>query len=315
MEQYKLAEPLIGHFSDEKRRTGCTVILFPAGAVYGVSIKGHASSLRQVSLSDQMHVVSIAHAVFFTGGSAYGLDAAGGVMKFLSERGIGLKVGSMVVPSVPTAAIYDLNFSRGKAFPDRTAGYDACLKAFPENPAQGSVGAGSGATVGKTAGIENAMKGGLGIAAAEMKNGVRVGALSVVNAFGDILENGKIIAGALTKDNEFADSSGLLAGGALSNRKIEPYNTTLIAVYTDAALNRLEAAFAAEYASQGFAASIRPCHTMLDGDSCFFFSYGKKRCDIHALAETAKTVVSRSIVNAVRYAAVSGAIKRCGDLL
>ena len=209
----------VGHASDFKNVTGCTVVLCPPGTVGSVDIRGSAAGTRQLDALLGFHMVNEVHAVCISGGSAFGLDAAGGVMEFLEEQGRGFDVTITRVPIVPTAVIYDLSVGNCRARPDKAMGYAACQAARPEAQGDGSLGAGTGATVGKLLGIHQATKGGLGTSFLEGPDGLRVGALAVVNAFGDVVDpqTGEILAGARTapESREFADSIRLLRQGVV----------------------------------------------------------------------------------------------------
>lgn len=294
----------IGHEQDFEAGTGCTAILLPHESRYGVSIRGSAPALRGVATIEQLHIIDVANAIFLTGGSAYGLDAVGGVMKFLEEKKKGLKIADFVIPTVPSAVIYDLNIGDGKKRPDQEMGYNACknAKVISNSIEQGCVGVGTGATIGKILGIANSTKGGIGIAQNKL-SGVDVVAVTVVNAFGDVKvpAAGKIIAGARKEESsyEFISTKELVLQGVLSKRKVEYVNTTLSVLLIDAYFNRVELTKIASLASDAFPICIEPNCTMLDGDVLFTVSTGKEKADLHAIAIAGREAVIQSILSAV----------------
>jgi L-aminopeptidase/D-esterase-like protein len=295
----------VGHASDYKNLTGCTVVLCPPGTVGSVDIRGSAAGTRQLDALLGLHVVNEIHAVCIAGGSAFGLDAAGGVMEFLEERGRGFDVAITRVPIVPTAVIYDLSVGNCRVRPDRAMGYDACLAARTEPQGDGSVGAGTGASVGKLFGIRQATKGGLGTAHLSGPEGLQVGALAVVNAFGDVVnpETGEIVAGARTAPDsrEFADSARHIRRGVVRQRFGEP-NTTVGVVATNARLTREEAQKIAQMGHNALARCIRPVHTLFDGDIIFVLSHPEIRADLHVVGLLAQAALEGAILSAVQSA-------------
>lgn len=293
----------VGHAQDFDAVTGCTVILCEKGAVAGVDVRGGAPGTRETDCMQPGHLVQHIHAVLLTGGSAFGLDAAGGAMQFLEEKGFGFDTGAAKVPIVPAAVIYDLRVGRADVRPGKEMGYQACVNAG-ENVEQGSAGAGCGATVGKLLGIEGAMKGGVGTASVEISGGVIVGALSVVNAFGDVLdENGEILAGACDGKGNFINTADVMKTGKLplftpGTRE----NTTLCVVATNAKLTKEEATKLAQLSHNGLSRAVSPCHTMLDGDLVFALSYGNLTSHIDAIGIAAQEAVAAAIRSAVRHA-------------
>jgi len=279
----------VGHFTDTRRPTGCTVILATEGAVAGVDVRGAAPGTRETELLSPLNAVESVHAILLAGGSAFGLDAAGGVMRWLDERGIGVQIrrafGSAAdaapavrVPIVPAAILYDLWLGDPTIRPDAAAGYAACEAATDEPPAQGNVGAGAGATVGKLFGIERAMKGGLGSAAVSV-GGITVGALAAVNALGDIVDpaTGAVVAGARTEAGDaLLGTMRALLAGELPGAAPVGSATTLGVVATDARLTKAEANKVAQMAQDGLARSINPAHTMTDGDVVFALATGTR---------------------------------------
>ncbi|MFN8474645.1 MAG: P1 family peptidase [Anaerolineae bacterium] len=291
----------IGHFTDTERGTGCTVILCESGAVAGVDVRGAAPGTRETDLLDPSNMVPSVHAVVLTGGSAYGLGAADGVMRYLQERGVGFDTRIHPVPIVPAAVVFDLGLGP-VAWPDAAAGYAACEAATEDTPAEGSVGAGTGATVGKIMGPTGAVKGGVGYAAVTLPAGATVAALIVVNALGDVVDpaTGEIVAGARGPDGRFVDAVKILTGGwSLSEAGT---NTTIGAVMTDAKLTKAEARALARTAHDGLAWAVRPAHTLFDGDTLFALSIGEKAADAVSLGTAAAVVVSQAILRAVRAA-------------
>ena len=266
----------VGHFTDTRRPTGCTVILTPEGAVAGVDVRGAAPGTRETELLSPLNAVEKVHAVMLAGGSAFGLDAAGGVMRWLDERGFGVRVGPARVPIVPAAILFDLWVGDAKIRPDAASGYAACDAATTEPVVEGNVGAGTGAAVGKLFGIHRAMRGGIGSASITV-GGLTVGALVAVNAIGDVVDpaTGEPVAGART-----ADGTALLGTMQALRRGDVPAHlqpgtaTTLGVVATDAVLTKAQANKVAQMAHDGFARSINPVHTMGDGDTIFALATG-----------------------------------------
>lgn len=297
----------VGQFTDPRRPTGCSVVIARTGAVGGVDVRGAAPGTRETDLLDPANLVGVVHAVLLTGGSAWGLDAAGGVMRWLEEEGVGLYVGSapgQVVPIVPAAVLFDLHVGDARIRPDAAAGYAACQAAGDEI-AQGNAGAGAGATVGKLFGMPYAMKGGIGTASVTV-DGVTVGALIAVNALGDVVDpaTGQPIAGARTEDGQQLRGS---VAAALAGDKplalLAGANTTIGVVATDAPLTKAQCQRLAGAGHDGLARAIRPVHTMSDGDTLFALSTGMAGAlDFNVLCTMAGEAVARACVNAVRAA-------------
>jgi L-aminopeptidase/D-esterase-like protein len=264
------------------------------------------------------HIVNEVHAVLLAGGSAFGLDAAGGVMECLEERGRGFDVTITRVPIVPTAVIYDLSLGNCRVRPDKAMGYAACQAARPEFQGIGSLGAGTGATVGKLLGIGHAMKGGLGSTCLEGPNGLLVGALAVVNAFGDVVDpaTGEIVAGARTTpdSHEFVDAAALIRKGIVRQHFGEPSNTTIGVVATNARLTREQAQKIAQMGQNGLARTIRPVHTLFDGDIVFVLAHPEVSADLHVIGLLAQTALESAILTAVRQADGLGLIPSYQDL-
>jgi L-aminopeptidase/D-esterase-like protein len=312
---------LVGHAQDDNALTGCTVIICEKGAVGGVDQRGGAPGTRETDLLRPMHMVTKVHAVVLTGGSAFGLDSSGGVMKFLEEKKIGVNTGVARVPIVVSAVIFDLAVGNPAIRPDAAMGYQACLDASASEVIQGNSGAGIGASVGKILGPQNAMKAGLGTAVQDIGGGVLVGALMVVNAFGDVVDpsTGKIIAGARTiskgpikiGDSEvFADTLKTMPSFAgRSILKFASANNTVIGVVaTNARLTKEEANKVAQMAQDGLARVVRPAHTMFDGDTLFAMATGQKPADVNIVGAYAAEVVAAAIVNAVKNAKPLGGL-------
>ncbi|HYN59541.1 MAG TPA: P1 family peptidase, partial [Rubrivivax sp.] len=265
----------VGHFTDSRRPTGCTVVLCPQGAVAGVDVRGAAPGTRETDLLRPDNMVEQVHAILLTGGSAFGLDAAGGVMRWLDERGFGLQVGALRVPIVPAAVLFDLWVGDARIRPDAQAGYLACQAAGTDAPAQGNVGAGAGCSVGKLFGIERCMRGGIGTAS--MKVGaITVGALIAVNATGDVIDpvDGHIVAGTRGDDGRPRSATAAMARGELPARAVAGMATTIGIIATDAVLTKSQANKLATMAHDGLARCIDPLHTMADGDTLFTLATG-----------------------------------------
>lgn len=294
----------VGHHTLAARATGCTVVLCPDGAVCGVDVRGGAPGTRETDLLKSENTVDRVHAVLLTGGSAFGLDAAGGVMRWLDERGFGLAVGPARVPIVPAAVLFDLWVGDPAIRPDAAAGFAACEAASTAAPAMGSVGAGAGAWVGKLWGIARAMKGGIGTASITA-HGVTVGALVAVNAIGDVIdERGQVIAGARSADGRTLMHSGTaLAGPDLPARLMPGTATTIGIVATDAVLTKTQANKLASLAHHGLSRAIDPL-TVHDGDTLFALATGRtgRSADLTLLGALAARVVAEAIRAGVRAA-------------
>lgn len=308
----RIAGLQVGHFTHARRPTGCTVVLTPQGAVAAVDVRGGAPGTRETDLLSPSNSVQHVHGLVLSGGSAYGLDAASGVMQWLEEQGHGLCVGSVRVPIVPAAVIFDLmvdDFSQGatRIRPDAQAGYQACVHASHAPVTQGSVGAGTGATVGKMNGPHCAMKGGLGSAALTV-NGVTVAALVVCNALGDVVDplTGQLLAGARRAPDSLEllnIRQAQLAGLAMHSVPMGS-NTTIGVVATDAVLTKPQAQRLAQVAHDGLARSICPVHTPLDGDTLFALATGTstQAADMMLLSTLAAEVTAMAVVRAIQAA-------------
>jgi L-aminopeptidase/D-esterase-like protein len=295
----------VGHFTLTERPTGCTVILAEAGAVAGVNVRGAAPATRETDVLNPVNLVQIAHAIVLSGGSAFGLDAASGVMRYLEEKKVGFAFGRAHVPIVPAAALFDLGVGDGMIRPTADCGYKAAQGASEAAVAEGNVGAGAGATVGKAGGMGRAMKGGIGTASITMPDGLIVSALVATNGMGDVIDpdNGRVIAGTLAADRKsFADARKLLRSGAIKFRSGE--NTTLGVIATNAVLTKTQATRVAEMAHDGFARAIVPSHTPVDGDTIFTLATGSKPgvADDGLIGVLAADAMAQAIVRSVRQA-------------
>ena len=306
----------VGHASDYVGYTGCTVILCEGGAVCGLDIRGSASGTRQVDALNISHIVEEVHAILLCGGSSFGLDAATGVMRYLEEKEVGFDVGIIKIPIVPTAVIFDLFFGDPKARPTPDMGYKACINAG-ERVEEGSVGAGVGATVGKLFEITRAMKGGVGTCSIVMPDGLKVGALVVVNAFGDIIDNitGKIIVGLRTSEKglEFANTVDCLKKGFVK-KQFGLVNTTLAVIATNARFNKRDITKVAQMAQGGLIKTISPVHTTFDGDLVFALSAGELDSDINQVGVLGDFVIAEAIKRAVKKADGFGIIPAFRDI-
>lgn len=291
----------VGHATHPTEATGVTVVLCEDGATGGIDIRGSAPGTRETELLRPGFLIQHVHAIVLTGGSAYGLRAVDGTVRYLSEKGIGYRTGDRIVPIVPAAVIFDLHGNRNTDFPDAQMGYDAARNARSEFE-EGLVGAGKGATVGKALGLAYAMAGGVGSFAAQLPADVWVGALAVVNALGDVIdpETGKIVAGARSpRGSGFADTFRQILEGKYSP-PIRSTNTTLAVVATNVSFTKEQINKVAQMAQAGITRSTRPAHTMHDGDIVFALSLGKKSADVNVIGEVAAYAVSKAIVRAVR---------------
>jgi L-aminopeptidase/D-esterase-like protein len=309
----------VGHFTDSRRPTGCTVILVEESAVAGVDVRGAAPGTRETDLLDPVNTVQAIHAIVLAGGSAFGLDTATGVVRYLEERGIGYNVGVAKVPIVPAAILFDLGVGDAKIRPDAEAGYRACKAASASAPAEGNVGAGAGATVGKLFGMSRAMKSGIGTSSIKLESGVTVGAIVAVNAVGDVFDpsTGKPIAGARTKDGKsLLNSMAAILGGEPLPPMMAGEATTIGVVATDAVLTKAQAKKVAQMAHDGLARAINPVHTAADGDTIFALATGKtgKAGNVTLIGALAAEAMSRAIVRAVRAAKGLPALPSAADL-
>ena len=303
----------VGHAQNDEALTGCTVVLAEKGAVGGVDQRGGAPGTRETDLLRPMHMVDKVHGIVLSGGSAFGLDAATGVVKYLEEKGIGFNSGPVRVPIVPAAVLFDLGIGSSSIRPDAAMGYQACLNATDGIFATGNVGAGTGATVGKIFGMGQAMKSGIGSASMDVGGGVVVSALVAVNAFGDVVDPAtrQIIAGArpvqagpitIGGKEQFANTLDVMK--SITGRTIMTFasaasNTVIGIVATNANLNKEEANKVAQMSHNGLALTIRPAHTMFDGDTIFAIATGKRNADVNIVGAFAVEVMAQAVINAV----------------
>ena len=298
----------VGHATNAEAMTGCTVVLCPPeGAVGGVDQRGGAPGTRETDLLRPMHMVERVHGVLLAGGSAFGLDAATGVVRWLEEQGIGFDTRVARVPIVPAAILYDLDVGRADIRPDAAMGYAACQAASDGPVAEGRVGVGSGCTVGKVLGAGSASKSGLGTASVNLGSGLVVGALIAVNAFGDVVDprTGQILAGARAlTGGGWADTLATMKGlvGKTILRFAGRSHTVIGVVATNARLTKEGANKVAQMAHDGLARAVRPAHTMFDGDTLFALATGQKSADVNLVGAYAAEVVAEAIVRSVRTA-------------
>jgi L-aminopeptidase/D-esterase-like protein len=306
---------LVGQVDDPVGLTGCTVIICDEAATGGVDQRGGAPGTRETDLLNPVNLVNKVNAILLAGGSAFGLDAVSGVMRYFKEKKIGFNAGNVKVPIVPAAILFDLAIGDPNAQPDAEMGYQACLAACDEPPMQGNYGAGCGATVGKLFGTGQAMKSGIGTASIEIGGGVVVGAIVAVNAFGDVIEptTGEILAGTRSKklgplllgsEGYFAntlESMKSLAGRTVMGLAGKS-NTVIGVVASNASFNKSETTKVAQMAQDGLSRCIRPAHTMMDGDTVFALSTGRKSADVSTVGAWAAEALSMAILNAVRSA-------------
>jgi L-aminopeptidase/D-esterase-like protein len=297
----------IGHAQSESGHTGATVLLFERGALAGIDIGGSAPATRETELLNPTNMIVRIHAILLTGGSTFGLSAAAGVQRFLQEKNIGFRASTgVVVPIVPTAAIFDLDVGRPRIYPDAQMGYDACQNARVEPTRQGRIGAGSGALCGKVLGTQLGMHGGVGSASISFPDGLTIGALVVCNAWGDVLDpdTGNIVAGA--RDPEAPDRFLNTDDYLVKRRDIDPrffgMDTTLCVVATNARFSREQTTKMAMMAQDGIARAIRPSHTMFDGDVVFAVSLGDKEVDVNVAGSIAARMIVEAINRGVREA-------------
>lgn len=305
----------VGHMTHPEGATGCTVVLCPEGAVGGVDQRGGAPGTRETDLLRPMHLVEQVHAVLLAGGSAFGLAAADGVMRYLEERGIGYPTGAGPVPIVPAAILFDLMIGSPAVRPDAAMGYAACEAATDAPVAQGSVGAGTGCRVGALLGNALATKGGIGSASIDLGDGLVVAALIAVNAFGDIVdESGKIIAGMRDGSGGFP---GVLNMMRFMARMTDPpaasQNTVIGVIATNARLTKEQVNKIAQMAHDGLAQAVRPAHTLFDGDTIFALATGSIPANVNVIGAFAAEATAQAIRNAVQYATTLADVRSIHD--
>lgn len=283
-----------GHYTDTKNQTGCTVVILGNGSVCGVDVRGSAPGTRETDLLRPTNAVQCANAILLSGGSAFGLGAADGVMRWLEEQELGFDTGFAKVPIVPAAVLYDLGIGSSNVRPNADSGYTACSNADSKPLQNGNIGAGTGATVGKAGGMQTADKGGFGTASITLDGGVIVAACFAVNAVGDIYDH--------TTGKKIAGMQGMHTNNLIMNAKAQDLsgkNTTIGIIGTNAKLTKEQANKLAQIGHDGIAMAVRPAHTMFDGDTVFAFGKDEKECDINAVLAAGAEVSARAIVNAV----------------
>lgn len=307
----------IGHAQSIEGGTGCTVILCEDGAYAGVDVRGGGPASRETELLKPVNLVEQIHAVMLSGGSAYGLDAGSGAMQYLEEKGKGFDVGVGVVPIVCGASLFDLVVGDPKCRPDKAMGYEACIKASSDKPAEGNIGAGTGATVGKFLGMDYMMKSGLGTYALQIGDLI-VGAIVAVNALGDVIDvdSGKRLAGILNKEKSAVyDTEKTMYEEYDKNRNVFSGNTTIGCIVTNARLSKTQANKVASIAHNGFARAIRPVHTMADGDTIFVLATGEAEVMPDAVGALSAEVMAKAINRAVMAAEPAYGLKCARDFL
>jgi L-aminopeptidase/D-esterase-like protein len=310
----ELADFLVGQAQDEIAMTGCTVVIAPEGAACGVDVRGGSPGTRDTDALDPLCNRKVVHAVLLSGGSAFGLDAAGGVMRVLEEKRIGRDVGVTVVPNVSQAILFDLHCGDSRVRPDAAMGAAAAENAFRREPFRsGNYGAGTGATVGKSLGLKNAMKGGVGCAA--FRHGeLMAGAVFAVNCVGDILENGEIIAGVRRDGGlEFYGSEEAILSAYVAEKDLFKGNTVIGCIFTNAALTKAQAARLAGQGHNAIARAVRPAHSIYDGDTVFAMCSGRVSATPDSVGILAAHAAEAAIVDAVKSAATYGDYLSCAD--
>ena len=311
-----------GHYTDRENATGCTVVLCREGAVGGVDVRGGSPGTRETDLLRPLHRVERVHAVLLSGGSAFGLDAAGGVMRYLAEREIGVRAGLAVVPIVAAAILFDLGLV-SQVHPGAEQGHLACLSASDAPLAEGSVGAGTGATVGKARGLAWSCKGGIGSASVILPDNITVACVMAVNSYGGVVDHrtGRVVAGPRSAQGSGLADTLLDTVALMLQAPLEPgtpalTNTTIGVVATDATLSREEANYLARVSHDGMALTIRPCHTMRDGDTMFALATGRAGVpqDLTVLGAAAGEVTARAVLRAIQTATGLGGIPAVSEL-
>lgn len=306
----------LGNAGNRNAATGCTVILCEQGAVAGVDVRGGAPGTRETDLLKPENYVAQVHAILLSGGSAFGLDAAAGIMQYLEEQGVGFDTGVAKVPIVSGAVLFDLACGDPHVRPDKAMGYQACIAARDGDFAEGTAGAGIGATVGKFFGARHAMKGGLGAACVQVGR-LMLGAVAAVNCLGDVIDpgSGMVLAGAYQQEpfaflsteegmlKQYDKQGGVFAG-----------NTTIGAVLTNATLTKSQASKVASMAHNGYARTMRPAHTMVDGDTIFALSAGSVTADVSVVGLLAARVMEQAVIRAVKTASSLAGFKSYQDI-
>ncbi len=306
----------IGHAQDLNAGTGCSVLISEPGITAGVDVRGGAPGTRETDLLNPINLVEKIHGVVLTGGSSFGLESCSGVMQYLEERGVGFDTGVAKIPIVCGAVLFDLAAGDPSVRPDKKMGYHACLNAYHNGCPEGNVGAGAGATVGKILGMERAMKGGLGAYCLQTGD-LKVGALVAVNCLGDVIdpETGEVLAGVLSEDrNEILNTEKIMVEEHV-RREISLFsNTTIGIVVTNAKMTKSQATKVASMAHNGYARTIRPAHSMVDGDTIFALATGKVESDISVVGMLSARAVEQAVVRAVKLAQPLLGLKCSGDL-
>lgn len=286
----------IGHYTDDGNGTGVTAIICEDGAIGGVSVRGSAPATRETDLLKPEKTVQTVNAVVLSGGSAFGLEASSGVAEYLFEKGFGFNAGKYRVPIVVGASLYDLEYKKF-GYPDKKAGYAAAENAIVDNFDKGSIGAGTGATISKVCGMKSAVKAGIGVQTYSL-NGIEIAVIVAVNAIGDIVKDGKIIAGAVAPDGEYIDSLKIFTSGSLGH-KLKNQNTTIGCILTNARITKLQANILADLAHDGFALALSPSHTMFDGDAMFVMASGDKEIEFNMLTAIVPNLTAKAIQSSV----------------
>lgn len=306
----------VGHAHNLDAGTGCTVVICEKGATAGIDVRGGAPGTRESDLLNPVNLVEKIHAVVLAGGSAFGLDAASGVMQYLEERNIGFDVQVTRVPIVCGAALFDLTIGDYRIRPDKEMGYQACRNATNQACAEGSVGAGAGATVGKILGMGRAMKSGLGCHAIQV-GALKIGAIVAVNCLGDVIdpETGERLAGLLNKDlTELADTEAVMIQSYAEKKNLFAGNTTIGIIASNAILTKSQATKLASMAQNGYARTMRPAHSMFDGDTIFTMATGRVEADLSVLGLLSARVMERAVIAAVKNARPLFGLKCWADL-
>jgi L-aminopeptidase/D-esterase-like protein len=306
----------VGHAQNLEAATGCTVILCEEGATAGVDVRGGAPGTRETDLLNPVNLIEKVHAIFLAGGSAFGLDAGSGIMQYLEEKRIGFDVQVTRIPIVCGAVLFDLTIGDHRVRPDKEMGYQACLNARSTECRQGNIGAGTGATVGKINGMKHAMKSGLGTNALQV-DALKIGALVAVNCLGDVIDpnTGERLAGPLSEDMRTLENTEELMVESYPHLKdVFSSNTTIGVVATNAELTKSQATKVASMAQDGYARTIRPAHSMFDGDTIFAVATGKVRADLNVIGLLAARAVERAVIAAVKNTASLCGFKCYADL-
>jgi L-aminopeptidase/D-esterase-like protein len=306
----------VGHAQDLEAGTGCTVVICEKGATAGIDVRGGAPGTRETDLLNPVNLVEKIHAVALAGGSAFGLDASSGVMQFLEERDIGFDVQVTRVPIVCGAVLFDLTVGNHRKRPDKEMGYQACLNATNQAAPEGNVGAGTGASVGKILGMERAMKSGLGCSALQVGD-LKIGALVAVNCLGDVIDptTGERLAGLLSADRtELADTEAVMIQSCAEKKNLFAGNTTIGIIATNAVLTKAQATKLASMAQNGYARTMRPAHTMFDGDTIFTLATGHVEADLSVLGLLSARVMEAAVLGAIKKARPLFGLKCWADL-